>query len=160
MDKQQLLKALQEQRVELNDAAVEIFMDNRFEILRQSVIIEIKRLSLADLGFAEGATYGQIMESARKIGLVECPLELGPHLRLQFLGQPEGAFGFPATQNTAPLGSITVATSPLDDTDETPKGFYLRRIEGILWLRGYRSWPCHIWSPENVFVFARNSGVA
>ena len=26
-------------------------------------------------------------------GLVECPLELGPHLRMQFLGQPEGAAG-------------------------------------------------------------------
>jgi hypothetical protein len=48
-----------------------------------------------------------------------------------------------------------VASSPLDDADETPRGFYLRRVEGVPWLRGYRSGPGHVWSPEDLFVFAR-----
>jgi len=47
-----------------------------------------------------------------------------------------------------------VASAPLAQDDETPKGFYLRRIEGVLWLRGYRSWPGHIWSPQDMFVFS------
>ena len=83
-----------------------------------------------------------------------CPLELGPHLRLQFTDQPEGSLGQPVSQNCAPPGSLTVASAPLAQDDETPKGFYLRRIEGVLWLRGYRSWPGHIWSPQDMFVFS------
>ena len=47
---------------------------------------------------------------------------------------------------------------PLDDTDETPKGFYLRRIDGVPWLRGYWSWPGHLWSPEDRRLFARDLG--
>jgi hypothetical protein len=35
------------------------------------------------------------------------------------------------------------------------KGFYLRRINGVLWLRGYRSGPEHIYSPEDRLVFCR-----
>lgn len=157
MDKNQLLQALREQRIEINDVAKDLFLDRRFEILRQSSVVEIEYISLSELGLADGATYRRLTESARRVGLVECPLELGPYLRLQFLGQPEGAIGFPVTQNTAPYGSITVATSPLDDIDETPRGFYLRRIKGVLWLRGYRSSPCHVWSPDDIFVFARNT---
>ena len=103
---------------------------------RQSKVIEIAALSVAGLGFGEGATYEQLTARALESGLVECPLELGPHLRMQFLNQPEGSAGFPATQHRAPPGSITVASSPLDDSDETPKGFYLRRIDGVLWLQG------------------------
>ena len=44
---------------------------------------------------------------------------------------------------------------PLDEGYETPRGFYLRRIDGVLWLRGYRADAAHLWSPEDVFVFVR-----
>ena len=109
--------------------------------LGESQVIEIATVSVAELGFGEGATYGQLIARALESGLAECPLELGPHLRLQFLDQPEGAAGLPATHGRAPPGAITVASSPLDERDETPKGFYLRRIDGVLWLRGYWSGP-------------------
>jgi hypothetical protein len=91
------------------------------------------------------------------MGLTECPLELGPHLRLQFLDQPDGTDGMPLTHGRAPPGSITVASPPLDDRDETAKGFYLRRVDAVLWLRGYWSWPGHVWTPEDVLVFARSA---
>jgi hypothetical protein len=155
MDKRALLQALREHNVQLNKAAEALFEDHRFSPLTESKVIEIAFVSVADLGFADGATYEQLTARARESGLIECPLELGPQLRLQFLDQPEGSAGFPATQHRAPPGSITVASSPLDERDETPKGFYLRRIDGVLWLRGYWSWPGHIYSPDGVFVFAR-----
>jgi hypothetical protein len=72
--------------------------------------------------------------------------------------EPDGADGKPLTHGRAPPGSITVASSPLDDSDETPKGFYLRRVDGVSWLRGYWSRPGHIWSPRDVLVFSRGSG--
>lgn len=154
MDKAALAEALRAHGVQLNKAAQALFDDPRFALLRESKDIDVAFASVAALGFEEGATYDQLTARALTSGLVECPLELGPHLRLQFLDQPEGFVGVPATQHRAPPGSISVASRPLDDRDETPKGFYLRRIDGVLWLRGYWSWPGHIWSPEDVLVFS------
>jgi hypothetical protein len=160
MDKRELLQALRDQKVQLNQAGEALFEDRRFTTLRQKKVIEIACLSVADLGFVEGATYQQLTARALESGLVECPLELGPYLRLQLLDQPEGSAGVPATKHRAPPGSITIASSPLDDCEETPKGFYLRRIDAVLWLRGYWSWPGHIWSPEDVLVFSRDGSPA
>ena len=95
------------------------------------------------------------MQRSAELGLSLCPLELAPHLRLQYLDQPEGYSGHPPSQHRAPPGSITVASAQLSEDDDLPKGFYLRRIEGVLWLRGYRCGAEHIWSPEDHFVFCR-----
>jgi len=154
-DKSELLQALREHHVQMNRAAQALFEDPRFTPLSQDQVIDIATLSVADLGFAEGAGYGEIIALARESGLVECPLELGPHLRMQFLDQPEGVVTIPTMHGRAPHDSVTIASPPLDDSDETPKGFYLRRIDGGLWLRGYWSWSGHVWSPEDVFVFSR-----
>lgn len=155
MDKSDLVRALRERNVQLNQAAEALFEDDRFTTRIRSAVIEIACRSVADLGFGRGATYDQLIARALRSGLVECPLELGPHLRLQLPGQPEGSEGSPATAHRAPPGSITVASPPLDDRDETPKGFYLQRIDGVLWLRGYWSSPDHVWRPEDLLVFAR-----
>jgi hypothetical protein len=139
----------------MNQAAEALFEDRRFTTLIESQTIEITSISVAELGFEKGATYDQLMARSQESGLGECPIELGPHLRLQFLDQPEGAVGVPATEHRAPPGSLTIVSAPLDHRDDTPKGFYLRRINGVLWLRGYRSEPGHIWNPEDVLVFSR-----
>jgi hypothetical protein len=153
----ELLAGLREQNVQLNKAAEALFQDHRFTTLTRKHVVEIAALSVADLGFGEGATYGQLITRALELGLAECPLELGPHLRVQFLDQPDSSDGAPLTHGRAPPGSITVASSPLDDRDETAKGFYLRRADTVLWLRGYWSWPGHIWTPEDVLVFSRGT---
>jgi hypothetical protein len=158
LSKSELRAALREHNAQLNQAAAALFEDPRFTTLGGRQVVEIAALSIAELGFGEGATYGQLIARALESGLVECPLELGPYLRMQFRDQPDGADGKPLTHGRAPPGSITVASQPLDDSDETAKGFYLRRVDGVLWLRGYWSWPGHIWSPEDVLLFSR--GVA
>lgn len=155
LDKPALLASLRDHHVQLNQAALALFADPRFEVTPERRTIAITTLSVADLGFGSGATYDRLTTRALELGWVECPLDVGAHLRTQYLDQPEGAAGAPSTKGRAPPGSITVASTPLDDTDETPKGFYLRRIDGVLWLRGYNSWAGHPWSPEDVFVFAR-----
>jgi hypothetical protein len=157
IDRSELLSVLRERNVQLNEAAETLFRDHRFTTLARRHVVEITALSVADLGFGEGATYGQVIARALELGLTECPLELGPHLRIQFLDQPDGADGMPLTHGRAPPGSITVASPPLDDGDETAKGFYLRRVDAVLWLRGYWSWSGHIWSPEDVFMFSRGT---
>lgn len=154
MTKGELRQALRDRDVQLNQAAEALFDDSRFVPAGPSRILQIASRSVGDLGFGEGATYEQLTARALESGLLESPLELGPHLRLQLLNQPEGSVGSATTRHRAPPGSITVASSPLDDLDPTPKGFYLRRMDGVLWLRGYWSGPGHIWSPEDVFVFS------
>jgi hypothetical protein len=155
LDKEALLDALRLHEVQLNPAAEALFADSRFTPMSQGRDVEIVALSVAELGFAEPVTYARLGARAFESGLVECPLELGPHLRLQFLEQPEGAAGAPSTPGQAPPGSLTVASAPLDDRYETPKGFYLRRIDGVPWLRGYWSSPGDVWNPQDVLVFAR-----
>lgn len=155
MEKPALLQALRAHKVQLNQAAENLFDDFRFTCLSQKHVIEIIPLSVAELGFSEGATYGQLTAKAFESGLAECPLELAPYLRMQFLEQPEGAVEISLTHGLAPPGSITVASSPLDDRDHTPKGFYLRRVVGVLWLRGYWSSSSYVWNPQDVFVFSR-----
>jgi hypothetical protein len=155
MDKGDLVRALREHNVQLNGAAEALFEDRRFIPRSQSEVVDIAAVSVADLGFLDGATCEQLTARAGESGLVECPLELGPHLRLQFLDQPEGPARVDAPRHRAPPGSITVASPALDDRDETPKGFYLRRSDGVMWLRGYWSWPGHIWSPDDAVVFVR-----
>jgi hypothetical protein len=160
VSKSELLARLDEARVCLNPLAHALFADDRFTTAAVPSVVEVVQLAVVDLGFRQGATFVQIVEQAASAALSPCPLEVGPHLRLELTDQPEGFFGQPASQNRAPAGSITVASVPLSDRDETPKGFYLRRVKGVLWLRGYRSWHGHIWSPDDVFVFARSHDAA
>jgi hypothetical protein len=86
-------------------------------------------------------------------GLALCPIEFGAYYRLGYLEQPEGSIGFAATQHCAPPGSVTIASQAISLDDTVPKGFYLRRIEGVLWLRGYHCDAAHVWSPQDVFAF-------
>ncbi len=99
---------------------------------------------------------GEIFERANELGLELCPLELGPHLRLAYLNQPEGALGNPVQQHQAPFGSITIASEVLTEDHDFPKGFYLRRINGVLWLRGYRADHLHVWNPDDHFIFCQS----
>jgi hypothetical protein len=151
--KVELLRALREREVALNSAAEALFRDSRFATLSHLQALQIAVVSVAELGFADGATYEQLVERAVAVGWRECPLETGPHLRLQFLNQPEEAAEAAPARGAAPPGSVTVASPPLDDGDGTVKGFYLRRVDGVSWLRGYRAQRVHVWSPRDVLVW-------
>jgi len=160
MSKSDLLNALQAERVQLNEAALTLFTHGEFTTSPSVSLVLTVELTVADLGFDKGATIAQIHASAAAHGLSLCRLELAPALRLQYLDQPEGHVGRPPSQNRAPPGSITVASTELSGDEDTPKGFYLRRIEGALWLRAYRSGPEHVWSPEDHFVFCHPPNAA
>jgi len=153
--KDELLSRLEAAGVRLNEAGRTLFGDPRFTTSPTASRVDGVETSVAALGLADGATFATIVERAAAHGLSLCPLELGPHLRLELVDQEEGFVGQPASQHRAPPGSITLASAPLAEDDETPKGFYLRRIEGVLWLRGYRSWPGHHWSPQDMLFFVR-----
>jgi hypothetical protein len=153
--KAELLDRLAANGVELNEAAKILFASERFIISEKRRSLSTVEVSIRDLGFPQGATFSDICISARRLGFGLCPLEVGPQLRLQFLDQPEGFLGKPVYQHRAPPGSITVASEILSEHDDFPKGFYLRRINGTLWLRGYRAGLEHTWDAEDCFLFCK-----
>jgi len=154
IDKPTLVASLRAQGVLLNRAAELLFDDIRFVPLVEPRAVEVICFSVAALGFSTSATYRQLITRASDLGFVECPLELAAHLRLQFLRQPE--VPSPPSSGSAPIGSLTVTSEPLDDSEATPKGFYLRRFGGSLWLRGYWAPATHHWDAEDKLVFARD----
>jgi hypothetical protein len=155
-DRAALRTALRVRDVRLNRAAETLFDDRRFATSGGQFPLHIACISVADLGFADGATYEQLTQRATNLGFSECPLELGPYLRMQMGRQPELP-DLPEAPPGAPPGSITIASRPIDEAEETPKGFYLRKISGVLWLRGYWAPTVHVWNPNDLLVFARSS---
>ncbi len=153
--KAELQARLAQNGVELNEAAKVLFASDRFVTSDVRTYVRTVELQVRNLGFPLGATTSDVFTSALRLGLRLCPMELGPHLRLQLLDQPEGFLGQPVWEHRAPPGSIAIASEILSDDDEFPKGFYLRRIKGTLWLRGYWSGPEHICDPEDHFVFGQ-----
>jgi hypothetical protein len=158
VSKRELLETLLSRGIALNEYARMLFADPRFATAAESSVVDTVEITVANLGLTDGGTSGEIHGRMADVGLAICPMELGPHLRLQFLDQPEGQVGHAASQHRAPAGSVTVASGELSENAHA--GFYLRRIDGVLWLRGYRYEPDHLWSPEDRMVFARRSGVA
>lgn len=153
--KHELLAGMRAARVQLNPLALLLFERPEFTTAEKVSVVETVELSVSELGLEAGGTFDQVVESAKLAGLSLCPFELAPHLRLQFTDQPEGFIGHPPSHKRAPPGSLTVASVPFSEDDDVPKGFYLRRIEGVLWLRGYVSWAGHPWSAEDTFIFLR-----
>lgn len=140
-----LLADLEGRGVRLNDYGRALFAHANFQVASTVAMISTIELTVAMLGYPLGETIEQIHGRVADLGLVLCPIELGPHLRLQCLDQPEGHAGYPPSSHRAPTGSIASASPALADDDLVPKGFYLRRIEGVLWLRGYCAGPELIW---------------
>lgn len=152
LTKQQLIKRLQEYSILLNEYGEKLLTDEKFTTSDTGYSIQTVEITVRNLGFPEGATTAQIFKKASELGLDLCPLELGPFLRLEYLDQPEGNSGN-LQQHQAPTGSITIATKILTEDDNFPKGFYLRRINGELWLRGYIADGLHVWNPNDHFIF-------
>ena len=153
LTKSALAEELERASILMNESGERLFASDHFTTSETRYSVTTVELAVRNLGFPRGATITELDVRAAALGLGLCPLELGPHLRLQYRDQPEGAWGRPVRRHQAPSGSITIASEQLSDDDDFPKGFYLRRIEGVLWLRGYRSGPAHIWAPDDHFIF-------
>src|SRR5262249_27729122 len=132
LTKSELLQELQRNAISMNESAERLFASDHFTTSEMRYSLMTVELTIRDLGFARGATIAEIYARAAALGLGLCPLELGPHLRLQYLDQPEGYWGKPLRRHQAPSGSITIASEKLIQDDDFPKGFYLRRIKDEL----------------------------
>ena len=155
LTKSQLIQKLQQYSILMNEYAEKLLADDKFTTSDTKYNLQTVELTVGNLGFPHGATTDQIFKKANELGLELCPLELGPYLRLEYLDQPEGYSGNSLQRNEAPSGSITIASETLSEDADFPKGFYLRRINGVLWLRGYNADYLHVWNPNDHFIFCQ-----
>ena len=154
LTKLELTRKLQQQSISLNEYAERLLSNDKFTTSKTKYNLKTVELTIRNLGFPEGATMPQIFKRAEELGLDLCPLEVGPHLRLKYLDQPEGSTGN-HSRRQAPSGSITIASEIISEDDDFPKGFYLRKINGVLWLRGYIADDLHVWNTEDHFIFCQ-----
>ncbi|CAM3881079.1 helicase [Mesobacillus thioparans] len=155
LTKSQLIQKLQQYSILINEYGERLLADDKFKTSDTKYNLQTVELTVGNLGFPDGATTDQIFKKASELGLELCPLELGPYLRLDYLDQPEGNSGNLLQRNQAPSGSVTIASEILSKDDDFPKGFYLRRINGVLWLRGYSADHLHVWNPDDHFIFCQ-----
>lgn len=155
ISKESLLKKLKESDILLNEYAEIIFSSENFHTSSQKQSILITEITLRELGFSKGMTIPEIKNVLGQFGLCECPLEAAPYLRLKLIDQEEIKVLHPE-KNKNPTGSLTIFSKILSEDINFPKGFYLRKINGQLWLRGYRCSLDYVWSPDDRFLFAIN----
>ncbi len=141
--KPDLRRRLEAASVSLNVYAEQLFDAPEFTVADEPRPIVVIAVSLPELGLESGAPLPVIFEHADMHGYDLCPLEVAPHLRLAFLDQSPGPY-------------LTVASPrPRPRDMDFPAGFYLRRLDDGLWLRGYRTDDDWVFSPDFTrFVFS------
>jgi hypothetical protein len=154
LTKSQLTQKLQQHAISLNEYGERLLAAGEFTTFETSYCLVTVELTVRDLGFPEGATLPELYNQAKELGLDLCPLDAGPYIRLGYLDQAEGNLGNPSLHE-APVGSITIASDIVHQDDDFPKGFYLRKIDGVLWLRGYIADDLHVWNPDDHFIFCQ-----
>jgi len=140
LDTLDLRQQLEAAGIGLNERAQLLFEDERYVASESPRQIETVELELRDLGLVDGGTTAEVHRAAIDGGLAICPLEVAPYLRMQWIDQAEGRW--------------VVVSSPLTaGGPEVPTGFYLRRVDGRLWLRGYFASSDYIWPADERVVF-------
>ena len=66
------------------------FADPKFSIHRHPRKLPLMAVTPEDLGFTDGAVFGELVGRAFEMGLTRCPHDTGPQLRRQYLEQPHG----------------------------------------------------------------------
>lgn len=151
LSRSDLLSALAAAGVRLNRSAEILMASDVFDTAHQEVVHPVVR-TVDELGLAGEASLSRILATAQSLGLRLCPPTTAPYLRLALLHQPSAPDSV-LTNGRAPTGSLTVSAAPLRADGDYPKGFYLRVIDEVPWLRGYQCTDEHLWSPEDRLVF-------
>lgn len=138
----ELEKALKQNKIQSSDYANKMLESKDFTTEKQKETIHIVRLTVADLGFKNGATTDQIYQRAKELGLELCPPEVGPQYRLKYQDQPLGEW-------------IAIGMKQITDADGGPRVFDVERDEGGLWLDDYWAEPDSRWNPGYSFIFVQ-----
>ena len=147
----EILRLLRREDVMLNVHAETLLAHPVFDKPERQSLRIVER-TVEELGFEHGAVQSRVFSAARNKGLSLCPLVTGPYLRMAMMGQSDAPDSV-LSAGRAPTGAIHVASEPLSEDVEYPKGFYLRVVDGQAWLRGYRCDDRYVWTPDHRLAF-------
>jgi hypothetical protein len=136
-------KALKEADCNISDCGNDILGKPAFMVAPKETEIELVVVSVAELGFKDGATRADIYKRAQELGLDLCPNEVGPQLRLQYKDQSKGEWLL--------IGMEPIATSVGDLYVFSVK----RNDDGRQWLSANGGNPGNVWRAVGRWVFLR-----
>ena len=94
-------------------------------------------ISLDELGLERGASLNELFRHIEGTRFSPCPPDTGFFLRLAWTEQPQSHNSILTGTHSSPDQAVTVLSNLLEKDDSFPKGLYLRKVDGNLWLRGY-----------------------
>lgn len=126
--------------------------------------VDLVNISVADLGFKNGAYYKDICARAVEMGLNLCPAEVGPALRLSYTDQINGEHLQIATEtiinskgNSDAQRYVEAATANKVDAAGRRNTFALTNGGGTLLVFDLYSYPELFYNANSRFVFVRHS---
>ncbi|MBO6041320.1 MAG: hypothetical protein J6P58_08915 [Oscillospiraceae bacterium] len=94
-------------------------------------------ISLEELGLERGASFDELLRHIKETQFGPCPPDTGFFLRLAWTNQPQSQNSILTGTHSSPNQAVTVLSELLEQDDAFPKGLYLRKVDGKLWLRGF-----------------------
>lgn len=126
----------------VGDWAKHMLSQKVFSVAKEETDIDLIVLSVAELGFKDGANYCDTCARAIELGLELCPAEVGPQLRLQYADQPRGEW-------------LVIAMEPIRVSGGGLGVFLVGHDGGGRWLSGRYGRPVDFWRADYRFVFCR-----
>lgn len=133
-----LRKALLAAGLKIGDWGGDIL--NRVKVAEKPEDVNIVVVTVAELGFPNGASRAQIYVKALSMGLGLLPAEVGPQLRLQYTDQPLGEW-------------ILIGMEPMSDSGGYLIVFGVVRYDDGRWLYGDYGRPDSVWGGNYRWAF-------
>ena len=124
----------------IGDWANYILGQRAFTASTKETEVDLVMVSVSELGFPNGATRQEIYQKAQELGLMLCPAEVGPQLRLQYPDQPLDQ-GF------------LIGMEPIADSDGYPGVFRVGRGGGGSWLGSDYGYAGGFWGGDGRWGF-------
>jgi len=135
-------KALKDCGMRIGDWGNDILGKPEFTVVAGETEVDLVKVTVAELGFKDGARRDQIYDRAKELGLELCPPEVGPQLRLQYKDQPNGEW-------------ILIGMEPIRRSGGGLNVFDVAHFDVGIWLRGGYGDPDDVWGAGDRWVFVR-----
>jgi hypothetical protein len=136
--------AIKQAKMKIGDWGNDILGNPAFTVSETEMNVDLVNVSVADLGFKDGAYRRDIIAKALSLGLELCPAEVGPALRLQYADQPKGEW-------------LVIGMEPITASDGNLGVFDVGHGYGERWLNGHNGNSDNFWDAVGRFVFVRPS---
>lgn len=138
----ELRSELLQKGIEVVGRAKELLEDKDFVVAKRETTIQLIVISVEDLGLENGGRYDDICLRINELGLMLCPAEVGPQLRLQYPEQPQDEW-------------LTILMKPLCGDDVNYRVFVVDNRQGRKTLSTRYAYPNEAWSKGNKLVVCR-----